>query len=260
MKIRTFALGSAAAIGIALVGVPAVAFTHHPSTPAERAQTERLNEQQLQMAQQAEAGTTAQTATNGQTATGSQTTPYDQTAANAQPSDQGKAGTYSGGASSQGSTDANGTSASEQAAMNGQAGGQTAGETAGSGTNAKTAMNEQTGTSADTQTGTSGSATASTSAGMASANTVELAQVSNPKQALSNASVESSTGETIGSVKKIVTGSNGQPQKLTIALNNGKNKTVSLDASQLRFDQSRKVVVAQLTQDEINSMSSSPQG
>jgi hypothetical protein len=34
----------------------AQAFTHHPSTPAERAQTRALNEEQLKLAQQENAG------------------------------------------------------------------------------------------------------------------------------------------------------------------------------------------------------------
>ncbi|MBV9540223.1 MAG: hypothetical protein JO167_03065 [Alphaproteobacteria bacterium] len=49
MKIRTLALTGAALL--ALSTAPSFAFTHHPSTPAERAETERLNEQALANAQ-----------------------------------------------------------------------------------------------------------------------------------------------------------------------------------------------------------------
>jgi hypothetical protein len=50
---RILALSAAAFVG--LIG-GADAFTHHPSTPAERAQTRALNEQQLQLAKQENAG------------------------------------------------------------------------------------------------------------------------------------------------------------------------------------------------------------
>jgi hypothetical protein len=48
-NIRTVVLGAAALMCLA---GGAQAFTHHPSTPAERAQTKALNEEQLKLAQQ----------------------------------------------------------------------------------------------------------------------------------------------------------------------------------------------------------------
>ena len=48
-SIRTVALGAAALMCLA---GGAQAYTHHPSTPAERAQTKALNEEQLKEAQQ----------------------------------------------------------------------------------------------------------------------------------------------------------------------------------------------------------------
>jgi hypothetical protein len=47
-SIRTVALGAAALMCLA---GGAQAFTHHPSTKAERAQTKALNEEQLKLAQ-----------------------------------------------------------------------------------------------------------------------------------------------------------------------------------------------------------------
>jgi hypothetical protein len=48
-RIRTAVLGAAALVCLA---GGAQAYTHHPSTPAERAQTKALNEEQLKEAQQ----------------------------------------------------------------------------------------------------------------------------------------------------------------------------------------------------------------
>ena len=54
-SIRTVMLGVGALICLA---GGAQAFTHHPSTPKERAQTKALNEQQLQLAQEENTGLT----------------------------------------------------------------------------------------------------------------------------------------------------------------------------------------------------------
>lgn len=48
-RIQTIVLGAAA---LMCLGSGAQAYTHHPSTPAERAQTRALNEEQLQEAKQ----------------------------------------------------------------------------------------------------------------------------------------------------------------------------------------------------------------
>lgn len=53
MRIRTITLGTAALLSLAS---GAQAYTHHPSTPAERAQTKALNEEQLKLAEQENAG------------------------------------------------------------------------------------------------------------------------------------------------------------------------------------------------------------
>ncbi len=51
MKTTKFALVGAAVIAVTTFSVPALAFTHHPATPAENAQTEDLNAQSLASAQ-----------------------------------------------------------------------------------------------------------------------------------------------------------------------------------------------------------------
>src|ERR1700761_615194 len=48
MKFKSLILGGAAIVGLAAATLPAVAYTHHPSTPAEQKQTDDLNAQALQ--------------------------------------------------------------------------------------------------------------------------------------------------------------------------------------------------------------------
>jgi hypothetical protein len=51
VRITSFVLGSAALLSVAGMSVPALAYTHHPSTASERKQTNDLNSQQLAQAQ-----------------------------------------------------------------------------------------------------------------------------------------------------------------------------------------------------------------
>lgn len=103
MKIRSFVLG-AALLSAAGLSAPALAYTHHPSTKAERKQTDDLNAQALAKAQgqepmQQQAANTAmpQQQDNAMTTTSQpNAAPADQqTEQNstkpAQPSDQAKA-------------------------------------------------------------------------------------------------------------------------------------------------------------------------
>jgi len=189
MKLKSLVLGGAAIVGLALA-TPAVAFTHHPSTPAERKQTDDLNAQQLAKAQeQAQAATTT---------------------------------TVAGGASS-----------------NMQARATTEGAT-----------NEQMASA-----NTSAAGAAPVAAGM-----VALTQIANPPQTLINASVETNNGQAVGAVQKVVTGSDGKAQAVDVALLGASSKIVSIDATQLSYDQSRNVVVAQLSADQIQALPAAPQG
>ncbi len=79
MTIKKFASGSAAVFALMTLAAPAFAFTHHPATPAENAQTDQLNAQALANAQAGtapttgatNAGATSDTMSNGGMITGS---------------------------------------------------------------------------------------------------------------------------------------------------------------------------------------------
>src|SRR5437868_14930739 len=51
VKIKSFVLGGAALLSVVGLSAPALSHTHHPSTKAERKQTDDLNAQQLAQAQ-----------------------------------------------------------------------------------------------------------------------------------------------------------------------------------------------------------------
>jgi len=69
VRIKSFVLGGAALLSVAALSAPALAYTHHPSTKAERKQTDDLNAQALAKAQgqepmQQQAANTAMPAAN----------------------------------------------------------------------------------------------------------------------------------------------------------------------------------------------------
>jgi hypothetical protein len=184
MKFKSFALGGAAIVGLALAGTPAGAYTHHPSTPAEQAQTNDLNAQSLSQAQGQPAQQAQQTASADTT----------------------------------------------------------------------TALSPST---SDTQSNAAGQMT--NTSGTPSG-TVSLTALTNPPQTLANASVETSNGQAVGAVQKVVTGTDGKAQAVDVALLGAQSKIVSIDATQLAYDQSRNVVVAQLSADQIQALPAAPQG
>jgi hypothetical protein len=192
MRFKSFVLSGAAIVGLAFAGTPTIAFTHHPSTPEERAQTDQLNAQSLSQAQ----GTVAQ-----------------------QPAAQPMA-----------SNESNATASAET------------GNTASNATGA-------------TQTGAQASGST-----VAASGTVALSAIENPPQTLANASVESSNGQAVGAVQRVVTGSDGKTQAVDVALLGAQGKIVAIDAQKLSYDQSRNVVVAQLSADQIQALPAAPQG
>ncbi|MBV9992295.1 MAG: hypothetical protein JOZ72_13505 [Alphaproteobacteria bacterium] len=200
MKFKTLALGGAAIVGLALA-TPAIAFTHHPSTPAEDKQTDDLNAQQLAKAQQSSTTTVA--------GASSTTMPSNTQAASAP-------------ATSEGAPAVEGASTTQSP-------------------NDKQASNTAEGPQAATST-------------------VTLAQIANPPQTLVNASVETNNGQAVGAVQKVVTGTDGKAQALDVALLGAQSKIVAIDANQLSYDQSRNVVVAQLSADQIQALPAAPQG
>lgn len=189
MKFKSFALGGAAIVGLALAVVPADAYTHHPSTPAEQAQTNDLNAQSLVQAQ-------------------------------GQPSQQAQAQPSQQTASADTTTTASPSTSDTQSSAAGQ------------------------------MTNTSGTPSG----------TVSLTALTNPPQTLANASVETSNGQAVGAVQKVVTGTDGKAQAVDVALLGAQSKIVSIDATQLAYDQSRNVVVAQLSADQIQALPAAPQG
>lgn len=185
MKLTKIMLGGVA-IAALMGAAPALAFTHHPGTPAEHQQTEDLNQQQLT---QAQSGTTA-----------------------------------------------------------------TAGETAQA---APSAADQTAQTTPNTAPA---NAQASTAAPMTTAsNTMPLDSVSNPPQTLANASVETSNGQAVGAVQRVITDAAGKAKTVVVALLGKASRLVAIAANQLTFDQSRDVVVAQLSADEIQNLPMAPQ-
>jgi hypothetical protein len=182
MNLKKIMLGGVAIAGL-IGATPAMAFTHHPGTPAEHQQTEDLNQQQLQQDQSAMPSTAS-------------TMPLDQTAQATSPA---------------------ATPATDQTAMNNQP--------------------------------------AQTTAAM-----MPVDSVQNSPQTLANASVETSTGQAVGAVQRVILDASGKAQTIVVALLGKASRMVAIAANQLTFDQSRNVVVAQMSADQIQSLPMAPQG
>lgn len=179
MKLTKIMLGGVAIA--ALMGTaPALAFTHHPGTPAEHQQTEDLNQQQLSQSQSTMPSAIAPAATDKSAQAAPP--PTDQTA--------------------------------------------------------------QASTAAPTTT---------------ASNTMPLDSVSNPPQTLANASVETSNGQAVGAVQRVITDAAGKAKTVVIALLGKASRLVAVAANQLSFDRSRNVVVAQMSADQIDSLPMAPQ-
>ena len=195
MRTKSFILGGVAFAALMSI-TPAVAFTHHPGTPAEHQQTEDLNQQQLTQSQSTMPAQSAAPMSDQQ-ASATPAAPADQTASNAAP-------------------------------------------TAGANTEQAAAPD------------------AAPSAAVAQSMPVD--SIANPPQALANASVESSTGQAVGAVQKVITDASGKAKMVIVSLLGKASKMVAIAANQLSFDQSRNVVVAQMSSDQINALPAAPQG
>jgi hypothetical protein len=86
-----------------------------------------------------------------------------------------------------------------------------------------------------------------------------LDSVNNPPQTLANASVETSNGQAVGAVQRVITDAAGKAKTVVVALLGKASRLVAIAANQLTFDQSRNVVVAQLSADQIDSLPMAPQ-
>ena len=90
----------------------------------------------------------------------------------------------------------------------------------------------------------------------ATADTKPLTNVPNAERKLVSAKVQDMLGRPIGQVQSVGTGPNGKLTSVQVALNtpNQAGKTVQFPADKLRYDARSGVVVAQVTQTEIDAM------
>ena len=85
----------------------------------------------------------------------------------------------------------------------------------------------------------------------AQSNGVSLATVANPKKTLANAQLQDKAGQTVGTVRQVVLGSNGKVKNVYIDVN---GKTVSVAAAKLKFDKSSKILLTSMTQEQIDAL------
>jgi hypothetical protein len=71
--------------------------------------------------------------------------------------------------------------------------------------------------------------------------------------ALSTASVQSSAGAMVGNVQKVLTGSDGKPSMVNVALSSNQ-KIVAISAEELQYDAAHNVLVTTLTTEQIMSL------
>lgn len=86
--------------------------------------------------------------------------------------------------------------------------------------------------------------------------------IADPAKTFATASVVSSTGQTVGAVQKIMVSPEGRAQSVNVALldSAGQSKTVTIAADSLTYDQSKNVLVARMTNDQILALPAEPQG
>lgn len=84
-------------------------------------------------------------------------------------------------------------------------------------------------------------------------NLPSLSDMSAPPPALETAAVQSQAGETVGSVQKVLTGTDGKVSIVDVTLS-GNKKVVAISASELSYDAQRNVLMASLTSEQINSL------
>jgi len=80
-----------------------------------------------------------------------------------------------------------------------------------------------------------------------------LSQMSPVPSTLANATVQSQSGDTVGSVQKIVTGTDGKAAMVEVALT-GNVKVVAISADKFVYDAQKNVLVASLSMDQIKSL------
>jgi len=123
---------------------------------------------------------------------------------------------------------------------------------ADTGTKVGADVSTSTAVGAKTPAGVTGSLGASAATGAM----IPVATLPNPSKTLSKVAVQSSDGAAIGTVDKVTTGPDGKPIAVKVKLDSAFNQKgkITLQPSQLSFDEGGKIVVASLTQGEINSL------
>lgn len=71
--------------------------------------------------------------------------------------------------------------------------------------------------------------------------------------AIGSATVQSNSGAVVGSVQKVLTGTDGKASMVNVALMSNK-KIVSISADELNYDASRNILVTSLTAEQIMSL------
>jgi hypothetical protein len=93
--------------------------------------------------------------------------------------------------------------------------------------------------------------------GTQGAATESLSNVQNAKTTLASATVKDSSGQQIGQVRNVHTGSSGKPTKIDIMLtpsNGSQGKTVSVRATELKYDQNSNSLITNLSASALQSM------
>ena len=86
-----------------------------------------------------------------------------------------------------------------------------------------------------------------------------LSTLSNPSSSLATATVQDSTGKSIGQVKSVQTSAAGTAKSVTVSLTTGDNtgKVVNIKADNLMFDANSNTVKSSLTLQEIDQLPTS---
>ena len=115
------------------------------------------------------------------------------------------------------------------------------------------ALNEQALANARGAGGTQQTAAMTPTAPATTAMASPLKSLTAVPPALGSATVQSSAGTVVGSVQKILTGSDGKPSMVNVALSSNQ-KVVAISADELNYDASRNILVATLTAEQIMSL------
>ena len=87
--------------------------------------------------------------------------------------------------------------------------------------------------------------------------TMSLASVSNPKATLVKAKVEDASGNSVGSVDDVVLDKSGKPTSLKVDVGSFLGvggKDVAMKASAFKFDPDHKILVTNMTKDQIKKL------